>query len=100
MSLLRYAKRRDAVEREVFDALRQCGFPVEPTDKPVDAWVGFRGRCWPVEVKSGSKGYGKELNANQKKFAAAWRGPEIVILRSSQDAIDWCVKVASESEAA
>jgi hypothetical protein len=59
--------------------------------------VGFRRRCWLIEVKTGSKGYGKELNANQKRFAEAWRGPEIVILRSAQDAIDWAVMVSQEA---
>lgn len=97
MSLNRYAKKRDAVEKEVFDALRQCGFSVEPLDRPCDALVGFRRRCWLIEVKSGDKGYGKSLNANQQKFADAWRGPEIVILRSATDAIDWAVMVSQEA---
>lgn len=97
MSLPRYAKKRDGVEKEVFDALRQCGFSVEPMDTPCDALVGFRRRCWLIEVKSGSKGYGKDLNANQRRFAEAWRGPEIVILRSAQEAIDWCVMVSQEA---
>lgn len=97
MSLNRWAKRRDAAEPEVFTALRKCGFSVEPLDKPCDAVVGFRGRCWLVEVKSTEKGYGKALNANQQKFADKWRGPEIVILRSAQDAIDWAVQVSQEA---
>ena len=100
MSINRYAKKRDAAEKEVFAALRQCGFSVEPSDRPVDAWVGFRGLCWPVEVKSSHTGYGKALNGNQQAFADKWRGPKVVILRSAQDAIDFAVKVASESEAA
>lgn len=100
MSLNRYAKKRDAAEPEVFTALRQCGFSVEPLDRPVDALVGFRSRCWLIEVKSSAKGYGKKLNPNQQAFADKWRGPEIVILRSAQDAIDWAVQVASESERA
>jgi len=100
VSLNRYAKRRDIAEKEVFAALRQCGFSVEPLDRPVDALVGFRGRCWPVEVKSSAKGYGKKLNENQQAFADKWRGPDVVILRSAQDAIDWAVQVASEQERA
>ena len=100
MSLNRYAKRRDVAEPEVFAALRQCGFSVEPADKPVDAWVGFRGRCWPVEVKSSDKGYGKSLNANQQKFADRWRGPKVVILRSAQEAVDFAVEVAADTETA
>jgi hypothetical protein len=53
-----------------------------------------------VEAKSSDKGYGKDLNANQKAFAAGWRGPKVVILRSAQDAIDWAVDVASRTGAA
>lgn len=97
MSLNRFAKRRDAAEPEVFSALRQCGFSVEPTDRPGDCLAGFRGRMWIVEVKSSAKGYGKSLNPNQQKFADRWRGPEIVILRSAQDAIDWAVQVSQEA---
>jgi hypothetical protein len=61
--------------------------------------VHFRRRCWLIEVKSSDKGYGKELNENQKKFAARWRGPDIIILRSAQDAMDWAVQVAVETAA-
>jgi hypothetical protein len=97
VSLNRYAKKRDAVEREVFDALRDCGFSVEPLDRPCDALVGYRRRMWLVECKTGDKGYGKALNANQQKFADNWRGPPIVILRSATDAIDWAVQVSQEA---
>lgn len=96
----RYAAKRDVAEPEIVTALEQCGFSVVRMDKPVDLLVGFRGRCWLVEAKSSDKGYGKDLNANQKAFAAGWRGPKIVILRSAQDAIDWAVDVASRTGAA
>lgn len=92
--------KRDASEPEIVTALEQCGFSVVRQDKPTDLLVGFRGKCWLIECKSGHKGYGKELNPAQKDFAAKWRGPEIVILRSAQDAVDWAVQVASQSEAA
>lgn len=95
MSLNRYAKKRDAAEPEVVATLKQCGFSVERIDRPVDLLVGFRRQMWPVEVKSSDKGYGKRLNANQQAFADGWRGPDIVILRSAQDAMDWAVGVAS-----
>ncbi len=97
MTLNRYAKRRDAAEPEVFTTLRQCGFSVEPLDRPVDALVGFRRRMWLVEVKSGHKGYAKALNPNQQKFSDQWRGPEIVILRDAQEAQDWAVQVSGEA---
>lgn len=97
MSLNRYATKRDMAEPEVVSTLTQCGFSVVRTDKPTDLLVGFRRRMWLVEVKSGHKGYGKGLNDNQKKFAATWRGPDIVILRSAQDAMDFAVQVSVET---
>lgn len=100
MSLNRYAKKRDAAEPEVVSTLIQCGFSVERVDRPVDLLVGFRRRMWAVEVKSSAKGYGKSLNKNQQAFADNWRGPDVVILRSAQDALDWAVQVASERERA
>lgn len=96
MSLNRYAKKRDASEPEIVSALLQCGFSVERLDRPVDLAVGFRGKCWLVECKV----EGAKLNKNQVEFVAGWRGPKVVVLRSAQDAVDWCVQVASESEAA
>lgn len=97
MSMPRHKAKRDIAEREIVAALEQCGFSVVRMDTPVDLLVGFRGRCWLVECKSGSKGYAKDLNKNQKDFDAEWRGPRIVILRSAQDAIDWAVSVASKT---
>lgn len=97
MSLPRYAAKRDVSEPEIVSALEQCGFSVERMDRPVDLLIGFRGRTWIVECKSGHKGYGKTLNANQQKFKDKWRGSPVVILRSAQDAIDWAVQMASEA---
>jgi len=100
MSMPRHNPKRDSAEPEIVTALKTCGFSVERMNKPVDLAVGFRGRMWLIEVKSGDKGYAKSLNENQKRFAAGWRGPQVVILRSAQDAIDWAVQVASGLEVA
>ena len=102
---MRRAAKRDASEPEIVAALKQCGFSVVRMDRPVDLLVGVPGRKGPrqmflVECKTGTKGYGKTLNENQSEFAASWRGPEIVILRSAQDAVDWAVEVASGMEKA
>jgi len=93
----RRAAKRDASEREIVSVLDQCGFSVVRLDTPVDLLVGFRGRCWLVECKSGSTGYGKDLNENQKAFDFSWRGPRVVVLRSAQDAMDWAVSVAGRA---
>lgn len=91
--------KRDAAEPEVVSTLTDAGFAVERTSAPgwPDLLVSFRRRCWLVEVKSSHKGYGKGLNDNQKEFAARWRGPDIVILRSAQDAMDWAVQMSIET---
>ena len=96
MSLNRYAAKRDASEPEIVSALTQCGFSVERLDTPVDLVVGFRGRTFLVECKSGNR----KLNGNQVDFVSRWRGSEVVILRDAQEAIDWAVQVASEMEKA
>lgn len=89
--------KRDISEPEIVDALTQCGFAVERMDTPVDLLVSFRKRCWLIEVKSSEKGYGKSLNPNQQKFADRWKGPDIVILRNAQEAVDWAVQAAQET---
>ncbi len=94
MSMPRRAAKRDASEKEIVAVLRQCGFSVYLMDRPVDALVGFRNRIWLVEFKSGHKGYGKALNANQQSFADRWKGPPIVVLHDEQEALDWAVEMA------
>lgn len=98
MGMPRYAAKRDKSEGEIVKVLRQCGFSVELLDTPVDAIVGFRGRMWPVEIKSGRKGYGKALNKNQQAFADEWRGPPVVVLHDAQEAMDWAVEMARGAE--
>jgi len=96
---MRRAAKRDVSEPEIVTVLTQCGFSVERLSQAgvPDLIVGYRKRMWLVECKSSDKGYGKDLNVNQKKFADRWRGTPIVILRSAQDAVDWAVDVASEA---
>lgn len=91
---MRRAAKRDVSEPEIVSTLRQCGFSVYRLDRPADLLVGFRGRCWLVEAKTGKTGYGKSLNENQQAFSEEWRGPPIVILRSAQDAMDWAVEAS------
>jgi len=92
---MRRAAKRDVSEPEIVSALVQCGFSVYRLNQPVDLLVGFRGKNFLVECKSGTKGYAKDLNDNQKQFNDGWRGSEVVKLTSAQDAIDWAVEVAS-----
>jgi len=94
MSMPKYAAKRDATEPEIVKVLRSCGFSVYLLDTPVDAIVGFRGRMWLVECKTGKTGYGKNLNKAQSDFAATWKGPPVVILRDAMEAQDWAVEMA------
>lgn len=85
----RRAAKRDMAEPEIVSALQQCGFSVYRLDQPVDLLCGFRGRNYLVEVKTGTKGYGKGLNANQKSFADSWRGSPVFTLHSVEDAVSF-----------
>jgi len=73
--------KRDIAEPEIFDTLRRFGLSVVPTDKPLDAVVGYRGRTYLVEIKTGKA----HLTAYQREFFAAWPG-HAVVLRNVEDA--------------
>jgi hypothetical protein len=92
---MRRAAKRDIAEPEIVRVLTQCGFSVYRLNQPVDLLVGFRGRNFLVEVKTGNKGYGASLNDNQREFNDAWRGAKVVTLHSAQDAMDWAVLIAA-----
>lgn len=98
MAMPKFAAKRDVVEPEIVSALQQCGFSVHRLDTPVDLLVGFRGRTWLVECKSGHKGYAKSLNKNQQEFADVWRGSPVIVLRDAQEAIDWAVEESGKSK--
>lgn len=83
MSLLRHNPRRDANEKPIVDALRQMGASVVRLDKPVDLVCGYRGATHLVEVKT----HNGKLTAPQAKFIDEWRGSEVTILRSVEDAL-------------
>lgn len=94
---MRRAAKRDNSEPEIVTALTQCGFSVVRLDQPCDLLVGFRRRTFLAECKTGTKGYAKDFNDNQKRFNESWRGSEVVKLTCAQDAIDWCVQIAMET---
>jgi len=94
MSMPRYGAQRDASEKSIVDFLEGFGFSIYRLDKPVDLLCGFRGRNYLVEVKTGTKGYGKGLNANQQSFADDWRGSPVFTLHSVDDAVAFSQSVA------
>jgi hypothetical protein len=94
MSMPRHNAKRDASEPAIVAVLERVGFSVYRLDKPVDLLCGFRGRNYLVEVKTGTKGYGKGLNANQQSFADDWRGSPVFTLHSVDDAVAFSQSVA------
>lgn len=91
---MRRAAKRDISEPQIVSTLIQFGFSVYRLNQPVDLLVGFRGRNYLVECKTGKKGYGKGLNENQQEFADGWRGSKVITLHSVDDAVDWAGSVA------
>jgi Holliday junction resolvase len=87
VSLNRYAKRRDANEKQIVDALQAVGASVVRLDKPLDLLVGINGRCYIIEVKT-EKG---RLTKDQKKFIALWRG-QYAIVTNVDEAIEAILK--------
>lgn len=81
--------KRDANEPEIVEVLERAGVSVFRLNQPFDLLLGFRKRLYMAEVKNGTKGYGKGLNANQKAFLETWNGPEPEIFHSVDDALDW-----------
>ena len=53
MSLNRYAKKRDISERPIIEALKAVGMDVVQIDRPVDLLIGWRGKTFIAECKTG-----------------------------------------------
>lgn len=53
MQRIRKAGKRDKIERQIIVELERLGAKVWQLDAPVDLLVGFRGKFYPVEIKSG-----------------------------------------------
>ena len=64
-----YAKRRDANEPEIVEALKAVGAQVERADF-CDLVVGFRGNNYLIEVKMP----GAKLKPSQTKLKETWKG--------------------------
>lgn len=86
MSINRYAKRRDANEREIIDALEAIGCTVAPSDV-VDLLVGRAGQTYLLEVKDGDKSPSRrKLTPSQKKLQAGWKG-HYAVVKSVEEAL-------------
>ena len=87
MSIHRKAAKRDAVEPAIVQTLVGMGASVTKLSaKGVpDLLVGIRGRTFLVEAKS-DKG---KLTPDQVEWHENWRGAQVVILRSDDEAEAW-----------
>lgn len=59
MGLNRYAQRRDANEPQLVTIARQLGAQLEKAG-PLDFWCGWRGKWFPVEIKTPTGKYTPE----------------------------------------
>jgi hypothetical protein len=85
MSLSRRNPRRDKAERPIIDALRACGFSVEPLSRKGcgDLLLGRQGITRVAEVKTDDE----PLNVDQREWWGAWRGNGCIVLRTPGDAV-------------
>ena len=80
-----YAKKRDANEPEIVEALEGIGATVYRLDM-FDLLVGYRGKTHLIEVKNPT---GKnKLTEAQIAFIEKWKGSPLHICRDAQTAVD------------
>jgi len=71
----KYARRKDANQQAIVDALRAAGASVIVLHAPTDLLVGFHGVDYKIEIKDGSKPPSHRTKTEaQKRFFAEWRG--------------------------
>ena len=80
------ARKRDANESSIVDALRAVGATVERLSGPdlPDLLVGFKGLTWIAEVKNEN---GK-VRPGQAEWHRQWRGSAVWVLRCPEDALE------------
>jgi len=92
---MRYKARVDANQPGIVEALKDAGATIvhlhQLGEGIPDILVGFQGKCYLVEIKSGN---GK-LTEDQEKFMGWWRG-YATTLRSVREALDWLQDLEAE----
>jgi hypothetical protein len=83
MSLARHAKKRDANEAEIVEALERCGVHVWQLDRPCDLLTLRMGRWLPLEVKM-PRAHPRKDQAAQNEFLALTHTP---VVRCAEDAL-------------
>ena len=88
MSINRWDAKRDESEPAIVEALRSVGADVALLKQPVDLLIGFRGKTYLAEVKTGKAKLTTGKNG-QKEFVDEWRGAPVPVFRTPMDAISW-----------
>lgn len=83
MSLARFAKKRDAAEPEIVQALERVGATVCKLDRPVDLLVNYRKRWFLLEVKS-PKAHKDKRQLIQQQFITAM---DVPVVRTADEAL-------------
>lgn len=90
----KHAKRVDANQQEIVQALRAIGVSVWVIGEPVDLMIGYRGRSGALEVKDGSRPPSeRKLTAQQVDFFRDDRGFHRVV-ETTDEAIQAAVDMA------
>lgn len=86
MPIPRFAARRDSNEAAIIEALTRAGASVVPLSaKGVpDLLIGYQSVTVLAEIKT-AKG---KLTPDQEQFLQDWRGNNVFVLRSVEDALD------------
>ena len=88
MSLARFAKRRDANERELIAIFQAAGFLVWQIDRPADLLLYRAGRWAVIETKDGAKVPSRrQLTPSQRADHALLPAGAIPIIESVDDAL-------------
>jgi hypothetical protein len=99
MSLNRYAKRRDANERDIIDTLKGFGLSVETLDTPCDGVAGFAGldRLFEVKEARNKKNEPKPYTERQEEFWAEWKGYHSTPLVTIEDAREFALQLRQDA---
>lgn len=82
-----FARKRDANEPEIIEALEAAGASVFVLDKPLDLLVGFRGETFLLEVKNGAQPPSwQRVTDAQREFISGWAG-QYAIVNSKESAL-------------
>lgn len=89
---MRYANRIDANQNKIVDAMRKVGAVVRiisQGDGIPDLLVGYKGYTILMEVKDGDKvPSARKLTEAEQKFFEDWRGGLLVVVNSSEEALE------------